>query len=349
MPQCIRTCPSALECLATLDSPRFPLAPAIAGANATKPEMALMIRSIYLMSLALVLANPLGTAPVQAQLAGSETQPLWRGGAPGAPPRAGDGDGPELIITRAESDEPTAAVVILPGGGYHGLAVDHEGYQIAEWFRSLGVTSAICTYRVRGKGNDGQGYGHPAPMLDAQHAIQTVRSRAEELNLDPERIGVIGFSAGGHLASTVSTQFASPDPRADDPVARVSSRPDFAILCYPVIAFGEAFTHKGSQRNLLGEDASEAEIQSMSSQRRVSERTPPTFLFHTAEDRGVPPQNSIEYFLACHRAGVPAELHVFPAGRHGLGLAQETPGASQWPGLCEAWLRELGVVAEGRD
>ncbi|MEL6104382.1 MAG: alpha/beta hydrolase [Planctomycetota bacterium] len=270
-------------------------------------------------------------------------QPLWPGLPPGTT-ETGDGDVPQLIITQVASQEPTAAVVILPGGGYRGHAMGHEGYDFATWFRDLGVTSAICTYRLRGKGNTGQGYGHPAPMDDAQRAIQTLRANAKSLNIDPGRIGVIGFSAGGHLASTFSTHFAEPDPDAEDLVVRVSSRPDFAILCYPVIAFDKPHTHRGSQRNLLGDDPSADLVASLSNERQVTSRTPPTFLFHTGEDKAVPVQNSVDYYLACLKEGVPAELHVFPKGRHGLGLAQNIEGARAWPALCADWLRGLGVV-----
>ncbi len=271
------------------------------------------------------------------------TMPLWPSVPPGST-ASDEGDVPELILTRVESDSPTAAIVILPGGGYGGHAMDHEGYQFAEWFHSLGVTSAICTYRLRGKGNQGKGYGHPIPMQDAQRAIQTLRARAAEWNIDPDRIGAIGFSAGGHLCSTISTHFADVDSSSEDPVAAVSSRPDFSILCYPVIAFDKPYTHKGSQRNLIGENPDRKLVELLSNERQVSEHTPPTFLFHTAEDKAVPPENSVQYFLACQKNGVPAELHVFPKGRHGLGLAKDQAGASQWPALCEDWLRRLGVV-----
>jgi acetyl esterase/lipase len=269
--------------------------------------------------------------------------PLWPDLPPGASAK-GDGDVPKLILTRAPADKPTAGVIILPGGGYGTHAIDHEGYQFAEWFKELGISSAICTYRHRGKGNQGKGYGHPAPMLDAQRAIQTMRANAEQWNIDPNRIGVIGFSAGGHLCSTVSTHFQPADPGSDDRVERVSSRPDFSILCYPVIALGKSYTHGGSQRNLLGSHPSADLIESLSNERQVSSKTPPTFLFHTAEDKVVPVQHSIDYFVACETHGVPAELHVFPKGRHGLGLARSHPGAAQWPALCVDWLRRQGIV-----
>ncbi len=271
------------------------------------------------------------------------TLPLWPDVPPGTTAN-GEGDRPSLILTKVASDSPTAAVVILPGGGYHGHAMDHEGVQFADWFHSLGITSVICDYRLRGKGNDGKGYGHPAPMLDASRAIQTLRARAAEWNIDPNRIGVIGFSAGGHLCSTVSTKFATGDPDSEDPIARVSSRPDFSILCYPVIAFDQPHTHKGSQRNLLGSDPTEELLRSLSNEKQVSEKTPPTFLFHTAADKPVPVQNAIDYFVACQKQGVPAEMHIFPEGHHGLGLAQKQEGAAQWPELCANWLRRLGMV-----
>ena len=304
-----------------------------------------MPRFFRLLSItALVLALDVSFAcPGSAQ--SPSTENLWPGSAPGSTAQ-GPGDVPTLVLTRVESDRPTAAVVILPGGGYHMRAVDHEGHQIAEWFKSLGVTSAICNYRVRGQGNGGQGYGHPAPMLDAQRAIRTLRARANELNIDPNRIGVIGFSAGGHLASTVATHIAQADSTADDPVERVSSRPDFCILCYPVIVFDRDFTHVGSQRNLLGDDPDQALVALLSNERQVTPTTPATFLFHTSEDTVVPATNSVAYYQACLAQGVPAELHIFPNGRHGLGLAQSTPGASQWPGLCANWLRRRGVVTQ---
>ena len=281
--------------------------------------------------------------PAVAEQPASVSEPLWSGKPPHAE-FSEAGDVPQLIVTKVTSDTPTAGVVILPGGGYNGHAMDHEGYQFAAWFHELGVTSAICTYRLRGKGNDGKGYGHPVPMLDAQRAIQTLRARAKELNLDSQRIGVIGFSAGGHLASTVSTHFADPDPTSSDRMARVSSRPDFSILCYPVIAFGKPYTHKGSERNLIGRNPSSELVELLSNDRQVSAQTPPTFLFHTSADKVVPVQNSVDYFLACQRHGVAAELHVFPEGRHGVGLAPDTPGAQQWPAICRQWLKRIGVV-----
>lgn len=299
----------------------------------------------HLRPLIILVVAWIGITPASAESPQSFQQPLWPDGAPGSNANQ-EGDIPQLYVKLVESDVPTAAIVILPGGGYGGHAMDHEGHQFAQWFASIGVSSAICTYRLRGKGNQGQGYGHPYPMTDAQRAIQTLRAKANPWNIDPQRVGVIGFSAGGHLCSTVSTHFADVDPSSADPIARVSSRPDFAILAYPVIGFDKSYTHRGSQKNLLGENPDPELVKSLSNEEQVSQQTPPTFLFHTVADQAVPVENSIEYFKACRRHGVPVELHVFDQGRHGLGLARDTPGASQWPALCAQWLRGLGVVTK---
>jgi acetyl esterase/lipase len=263
---------------------------------------------------------------------------LWPQGAPDA---KGDRpeDKPQITVWRPAEDKAVgAAMVVCPGGGYGHLAIDHEGEQIAEWLNSIGVTAAVLEYRHRAKG-----YGHPAPMQDVQRAIRTVRANAEVWGVDPQRVGVLGFSAGGHLASTAATHFDAGTVNSEDPVERQSCRPDFAILCYPVIAFNEPYTHKGSQRNLLGEEASEALIASLSSEKQVTSETPPTFLWHTSEDIAVPPENSVQFYLALRRAEVPAELHIFEHGRHGVGLGKDLPGVSMWPKLCEAWLRGRGM------
>ena len=264
---------------------------------------------------------------------------LWPDGAPGAKGETAN-DQPKLIIHRPPSEKavPTA-VVICPGGGYGHLAMGHEGQQVADWLNSHGITAAICDYRHRGKG-----YGHPAPLDDAQRAIRTVRFRAAELGISADQIGILGFSAGGHLASTAATKFDEGDPQADDEVMRVGSRPDFAVLCYPVISFVAPCAHTGSRRNLLGAEASDELIREFSSELHVTAKTPPTFLFHTSEDTGVPPENSILFYQALIRAKVPAELHVFQRGGHGRGLAAEIPGTSAWPDLCASWLEANGLL-----
>jgi acetyl esterase/lipase len=274
-----------------------------------------------------------------------QTEPLWPDGAPGALGEE-EKDRPKLILYKADPENSVGtAVVVCPGGGYGTLAMDHEGHQIAQWFNSFGVTAVILDYRHGGKG-----YGHPAPLQDAQRAIRTVRSRAESLGVSPDRIGIMGFSAGGHLASSAGTHFNTGSPVANDPIQQHSSRPDFLILCYPVISLTADYTHQGSKRNLLGESPDADLVENLSNEKQVTADTPPTFLFHTSEDRGVPPQNSIVFYLALHAAGVPAELHVFEKGRHGLGLAQSQTGTSAWPELAREWMRGRGLLpaAEGR-
>ncbi|HMC11606.1 MAG TPA: alpha/beta hydrolase [Pirellulaceae bacterium] len=274
-----------------------------------------------------------------AAAAEPKTELLWPAGAPGAlgvQPK----DAPTLIIYLPE--KPTGAgIVICPGGGYGGLAMDHEGHQIGRWLNEHGIAGFICDYRHRGKG-----YGHPAPLQDTQRAIRTVRSRAKEFGVDPTKIGILGFSAGGHLCSTAVTHFDAGDSKSGDSVMRVSSRPDFGILCYPVIAFDQPFTHKGSQKNLLGDAAAADLVASLSNEKQVTDQTPPCFLWHTWEDKGVPPDNSIVFYQALLAHKIPAELHVYEKGRHGLGLAKDTPGTSGWPTACLAWLKNRGIVPQ---
>ena len=265
--------------------------------------------------------------------------PLWPEGAPGALGEAAN-DKPQLIAYLPEKEQASgAAIVICPGGGYGHLAMGHEGHDIGKWLNSIGVAGFIVDYRHRGKG-----YAHPAPLQDAQRAIRTVRARAKEWNLDPQRIGVLGFSAGGHLASTTATHFDEGKQDAPDEIERVSCRPDFAVLCYAVIAFDEPYTHRGSQRNLLGQDAEAKLVESLSNEKQVTKETPPTFLWHTTEDTGVPPENSAQFYLACVKNKVPAELHIYEKGRHGVGLAKGIPGTENWPKACEAWLRGRGLL-----
>jgi len=196
-------------------------------------------------------------------------------------------------------------------------------------------------YRHRGKG-----YGHPAPLHDAQRAIRMARANATPWNLDPTKIGIIGFSAGGHLVSTVITQFDSGETEASDPVSKESSRPDFAILCYPVISMGSSFTHRGSEINLLGPNANRETLEKFASERNVRPDTPPTFLMHTLEDKAVPPQNSLVFYQAMVAKNVPGELHIYQKGTHGIGLGKTIPGTSDWPLACQRWLHQLGMVKQ---
>lgn len=262
---------------------------------------------------------------------GPRTELLWPEGAPGAV-GAEDADKPSLTSYLPDPAVATGtAIVVCPGGGYRNLAMDHEGKQVAEWLNSLGVAAFVLKYRL------GPRYHHPAMMQDVQRAIQMVRKRAPELKIAPDRIGVMGFSAGGHLASTAATHFAKD---ADG----VSSRPDFAILCYPVITMKEAFVHKGSRENLLGKNPDPKLMDEMSNETQVTAQTPPTFLFHTSDDPGVPVENSVYFYLALRKAGVPAEMHLFEHGRHGVGLAQNDPVLKIWPSLLENWLRARELI-----
>ena len=260
---------------------------------------------------------------------------LWPEGAPGA---VGEGaeDTPTLAIYLPEASAANGtAVVVCPGGGYAHLAMDHEGRQVAEWLNERGSAAFVLKYRL------GPRYGHPSPLLDAQRAIRYVRARASELGVDPSRIGVWGFSAGGHLAATVSTQAAPGAPDAADPLERHSSRPDFTILAYPVITMTESFAHAGSRLHLLGEDFDPDLAEQLSNEKQVTADTPPAFLFHTDDDGPVPADNSVAYYLALRAAGVPAELHVYQSGPHGVGLAPDDPALSSWPDRLEDWLRGM--------
>jgi acetyl esterase/lipase len=264
---------------------------------------------------------------------------LWPEGAPGA---LGDGpeDKPKITVYRAPAETASgAAAVVCPGGSYRRLASDHEGKQVAEWLNGLGVAAFVLQYRV------GPRYRHPAPLEDAQRALRLVRARAAELAVDPERVGIVGFSAGGHLAATAGTRFDEGRTEAPDPVDRMGSRPAFLILGYPVVSLTAPFAHRDSVRFLLGEPADARLAERLSNELQVTDRTPPAFLFHTADDATVPVENSLAFYGALRRAGVPAELHVFLRGRHGVGLARDDPALSAWPELCASWLAAIGVLA----
>lgn len=287
----------------------------------------------------LVVAALASALPFVIGVAGQQPQParLYASGAPGALGSAPE-DVPELTTyAPAAGKRNGTAVVICPGGGYGMLAMDHEGRQIAEWMNARGVAAFVLKYRL------GPRYHHPAPLQDAQRAIRTVRARAAELGLRPDRIGIMGFSAGGHLASTAATHFDSGNPSSDDPIERASSRPDFAILGYPVVTMRE-WTHGGSRRNLLGENPDPKLVDLLSNELQVTARTPPTFLFHTTDDGAVPVENSVQFYLALRKAGVPAEMHLFEKGRHGVGFAPSDPVLSVWPTLLEGWLRARGLL-----
>jgi acetyl esterase/lipase len=264
---------------------------------------------------------------------------LWPNGAPGAKGQT-DNDKPTLTVSLPPDDKANgAAVVICPGGGYGGLAITYEGYDVGQWFNTFGVAAFVLKYRHKGSG-----YQHPAPLEDAQRAIRTVRARAAEWKVDPKRIGILGFSAGGHLASSAGTHFDAGKSESSDPIERASCRPDFLILCYPVISFVSPFTHGGSRRNLLGENPDAKLVELMSSELQVTPQTPPTFLFHTNEDTGVPPENSVAFYTALRAAKVPAEMHIYEKGPHGVGLGAKVPAVATWPGLCADWMKYRGLL-----
>jgi acetyl esterase/lipase len=249
-----------------------------------------------------------------------------------------DADTPSVTIYSPAPDKSTgAAIVVCPGGGYGGLA-PHEGKPIAEWLNTLGVTGVVLKYRL------GPRYHHPVMLHDVGRAIRLVRANAAEWKLDPQRIGVLGFSAGGHLASTAATHFDEGDAAAGDPVDRVSSRPDLAVLIYPVITMTEPFTHRGSRQNLLGDHPDAALVDKMSNEKQVTEKTPPCFLVHGADDAVVPLENALMFVSACRKARVPVELHVYERGPHGFGLGGTDPALSTWPGLCAKWLDRRGFL-----
>ncbi|MEX0779969.1 MAG: alpha/beta hydrolase [Balneolales bacterium] len=266
-------------------------------------------------------------------LLAQDVQPLWPEKVPHA---VGDNDEhkPELTVFYPEKEIATkTAVVIFPGGGYGHLAIEKEGYKVAKRFNQMGITAFVVKYRY------GENYNHPVPLLDAQRAIRNVRHKAGEYGIDPQKIGILGFSAGGHLASTAGTHFTDGNPDSDDEIDRVSSRPDFMVLIYPVISMVEDFTHTGSRFNLLGENPDQALLISLSNERQVTQQTPPTILIHGTNDSAVPVENSLNFYTALKQAGVPAEIHIYEDGPHGFGLAEDNNLLSSWPDLCESWLK----------
>ncbi len=231
------------------------------------------------------------------------------------------------------------AVVICPGGGYGILAYDWEGSDIARWLNSQGIAAFVLKYRLPGSKSNIIPY--KSPLMDAQRAMRIVRSNAESWNIDPERIGVMGFSAGGHLASTLSTHYDAGDPSSSDPVEKVSCRPDFSVLVYPVISFTEDFQHSGSRINLLGEDADESLVKYYSNELQVTKDTPPAILIHSDDDKAVPVENSIAYYKALRNNDIASELHIYPYGGHGYSLAIGQGHLATWPDRVIEWIRYI--------
>ncbi len=294
-----------------------------------------MLRAMKRFTLLLLLATSL-SLPAQS----SNSFALWPDGAPGALGNA-DKDIPTITAYLATSAKATgAAIVICPGGGYAGLA-QHEGRSYALWLNEQGIAGFALKYRLAPGG-----YHHPAMLQDAARAVRTVRTRAGEWKLDPKRIGIMGSSAGGHLASTLLTHFDAGKADTADPIERVSSRPDLGILCYPVISMGE-FTHGGSKKNLLGENPAPALVKDLSNELQVTKDTPPCFVFHTVEDQAVPVENALLFASALRRAGVPFDLHIYERGQHGIGLGSQPYGGGEqhpWTRDCEFWLKQRGFA-----
>lgn len=256
---------------------------------------------------------------------------LWQGRAP-----IGNGQFEEaeawITLYRPDNGNRTA-IVICPGGGYAGLVKEPEGHGIARWLNQHGITGVVLEYRLPA----GRAF---VPLLDAQRALRTVRANAEKWAIDPHRIGIMGFSAGGHLASTAGTHFDEGDAQAAAPLDRVSCRPDFMILVYPVIVMGRQAAHAGSQKNLLGKDAPPELVERFSNEKHVTEQTPPTFLAHAADDKPVPPDNSKAFYEALRKHNIPAKYLELPSGGHGLN-GYRGPMWNQWQAESLAWLSEL--------
>jgi acetyl esterase/lipase len=288
--------------------------------------------------LLLTLMTPLLRA------AGEQVIDIWPEGVPGLKPNGGpehdDGDGrvsnihhPSLTVFPAPAGTANGtAVIICPGGGYVRLSFLHEGVDEAQWFNSLGVTAFVLKSRLKE-------YGHPAPLQDALRAIRTVRSRAKEFGIDPNRIGIMGFSAGGHVAASAGTLYDAPEGRTGAAIDSVNARPDFMLLIYPVITMQPPYAHAGSRLNLIGAHPDQALMDHLSPELQVTKETPPAFLVSTEEDKTVPFQNVVLLFEALKHAGVPAEMHIFEKGPHGFGMRKGLGAASEWPQRCADWLR----------
>jgi len=286
------------------------------------------------LGLAAVLAAALAI-PAAGQ--GGNVVPLWPIDVPEAK-GAEPSDRPTILLYVPSEARPTPAVVVCPGGGYGMLAISYEGRDVAEWLNELGIAAFVLQYRLAPR------YHYPAPLLDAQRAIRYVRANAKLYNVDPGKIGIMGFSAGGHLAAMAGTHFDA--GKAGDDIDRVSSRPDFLVLAYPVISCTAPFSNIDSCRNLLGAHADPKLADLVSNEKQVTAKTPPTFLFQTSDDEMVAPENAVAFYLALRKAGVPAELHVYEHGHHGVGLAPKDPVLSSWPKRLEDWFRVRGILPE---
>jgi acetyl esterase/lipase len=279
--------------------------------------------------------------PLQAKVdagLGGKTILLWPQGAPKAVGKT-PADVPTLTIYLPAHNTTKTGVLIAPGGGYSYLSIHHEGEDIAHWLNARGIAAFVLKYRL------GPVYHHPIELNDAQRALRLVRKNAADYGIAPDHIGMWGFSAGGHLAATAGTHYDAGNPQSQDAIEKTSCRPDFLILAYPVITLLAPNTHSVSRKYLLGDDAPQALLNNLSDETQVNKDTPPTFLFATTDDGIVPVMNSVAFYTALVKAGVPAEMHLFQHGNHGAGLAEGNPQLSVWPELLIKWMRERGYAS----
>lgn len=279
------------------------------------------------------------TQPADPTLPHGQIEYLWPSGAPGAI-GSEEQDKPHLEIFSGFGPGPHTAVIVCPGGGYTHLAYEKEGTRIAEWLNLRGITAFVLTYRLAPR------YHYPAPILDGYRSVRWVRSHAQEYKIDPDRIGMWGFSAGGHLVGIVGTHFDEGNPQAADPIDRASDRPDFVISSYGGLSLEPGIAKPHAMGAMLGENPSPQLTEDMSPDKHVSAHTPPFFLYATTTDQSVPVLSSVSFYTALVRAGVPAEMHIFQEGPHGTALAQAYPALSAWPQLLENWLRLNGWIAQ---
>ena len=309
------------------------------------------------MKLLLPIMSSLLFTVAQAAFSDHPVIPLWPEGVPaavradapaalgplgaehlGEGGRIGNVSEPTLTVYYPAVDRPNGtAIIVCPGGAYSILSNDREGIQYANWLSTLGVTTFILKSRLKE-------YGHPAPLQDVLRAVRYVRSHATEYKIDPNRLGVMGSSAGGHLAASAGTLFDHPDGKTGAAIDAISARPDFLILMYPVISMVDGVAHEGSRENLLGTHRTPAALALASLENQVTAATPPTLLIHTQEDTTVPIENSIRFFQALTKAHVPAEFYAFEHGNHGMGMKAEFGTASEWPKRAEEWLRSRGLL-----
>lgn len=293
------------------------------------------------------------SAMISAALAQDQVLPLWEGDPPNFKEtgevaiwdtsdivRVRNVQKPDIAIFLPSKKNATGeAIVVCPGGGYGILAYDWEGIDIARWLNSEGIAAFVLKYRLPGSSSNI--VPHKSPLMDAQRAMRLVRFNAEKWNVDPEKVGIMGFSAGGHLASTLSTHFDEGDASNEDPVERENCRPDFSVLVYPVVSFTREYTHMGSRENLLGKDADPELVLHFSNELQVTGETPPAILIHSGDDQGVPVENSMAYYHALQKMGIPSELHIYPFGGHGYSLAIGRGHLSTWPDRVIEWIRYI--------